>query len=391
VLVSRTSSLAGKTSAVPMQHDRVQTGYARTLTAAWAALMFAPVNGWAQATSVMQSLPSLPSVQAPAPASNQTPSPSSAQPRAGAAAAVPSAAPVATPPAAPAAVAPASVPAIAPAATAAASPAPVAQAVLQPTLQPAPSSAPEPALLRSLKALEAPAVAAGAAGAEPVAPINPVRAAVLRESAQALGVQAGLGEESRRIMALIEQRAQQLDQRFRFNELMMGSGVLPPVISEAQDAYAVDGPVMRVAQRVYRIDEPARFVAVAPTWRSWLYVGLAPDLRPQLAQAQALLPRDDQEKAYWRLTVEEAYFAGIEQARAVFELNQARMERAYLGMRRFFDLHARGMVSKPEVVAAGSVIDREDPNTVVVGSTVFRISRPSDFVEDHLLWRPLGR
>jgi defect-in-organelle-trafficking protein DotC len=244
----------------------------------------------------------------------------------------------------------------------------------------------EPHVLSRLKALEA--------GATPLAaavPISPVREAALRETAQALGVQAGLGEESRRIAAVINERAAQLDQRFRFNELLIGAGVLPPVISEAQDAFAVDGPIMRVAQRIYRIDEPARFVTSAPTWRSWLLVGLAPDLRPDPVQIQQLLPRDDQEKAFWRQTLDQAYSTGVAQARSIFELNLARMERTYFGMRRFFELHARGMVSKPEVIAADSVIDREDPNTVVVGSTVFRIVKHSDFVEEFRQWRPLGR
>lgn len=241
-------------------------------------------------------------------------------------------------------------------------------------------------MLRGLKGLSA-----SAAQQAPQAVLSPVREAALRETAQMLGVQAGLGEESRRIVASIQNRATQLDERFRFNELLIGAGVLPPVISEAQDALAVDGPVMRVAQRIYRIDEPARFVSTAPSWRSWLLVGLAPDLRPSAAVAPSLLPRDEAEIAFWRQVLDEGFAAGVAQARSILELNLSRMERAYIGMRRFFDLHARGMVSKPQVIAADSIIDREDPNTVVVGSTLFRIVRQSDFVEEFQLWRPLGK
>jgi defect in organelle trafficking protein DotC len=251
--------------------------------------------------------------------------------------------------------------------------------------QTAPQGA-EPEVLRALKGLSATPAQIG-----PQQVLSPVREAALRETAQMLGVQAGLGEESRRIVASIQSRAAQLDERFRFNELLIGAGVLPPVISEAQDAFAVDGPVMRVAQRIYRIDEPARFVSTAPSWRSWLLVGLAPDLRPSPAVAPSLLPRDEQEVTFWRQILEEGYAAGVAQARSILELNLSRMERAYSGMRRFFDLHARGMVSKPQVIAADSVIDREDPNTVVVGSTVFRIVKPSDFVEQFQQWKPLGR
>jgi defect-in-organelle-trafficking protein DotC len=254
---------------------------------------------------------------------------------------------------------------------------------LYPQSQPAGT---EPEVLQGLKGLSA-----TAAQQAPQAVLSPVREAALRETAQMLGVQAGLGEESRRIMASIEARSSQLDERFRFNELLIGAGVLPPVISEAQDAFAVDGPVMRVAQRIYRIDEPARFVSTAPSWRSWLLVGLAPDLRPSPAVAPSLLPRDEAEIAFWRQVLDDAFAAGVAQARSILELNLSRMERAYVGMRRFFDLHARGMVSKPQVIAADSVIDREDPNTVVVGSTVFRIVKQSDFVEQYQLWKPLGK
>ena len=222
-------------------------------------------------------------------------------------------------------------------------------------------------------------------------PLSPVREAALRDAAQALGVQTGLGEESRRIVELIALRSPALDARFRFNELVMGTGVLPPVISEIEDAVVLNGPVMRVAQRIYRIDEPARFVTIAPTWRSWLFVGLAPDLRPRMPQSQQLLPRDANEREFWSRVIDESYAAGVAQARSVFDANLARMERAYVGMRRFYELYARGMVTKPEIVAASSVIDREDPHTVVVGATIFKIARNTDFVEDDQRWRPLGR
>jgi defect-in-organelle-trafficking protein DotC len=221
--------------------------------------------------------------------------------------------------------------------------------------------------------------------------IGPVRHTALRETAQTLGVQAGLGVESRRIMAILDARADQLDRRFRFNELMMGVGVLPPVISQAEDAVALDGPTMRVAQRLYRLDEPARFVTAAPTWRDWLLVGLAPGLHPRVPQAQHLLPRDEQEQMFWQAVVQEAYAAGVAQAQSIFELNMARLERTYVGMRLFLDLYARGMVTKPQIVAAESIIERDDAHTVVIGSTVFRITRHSDFVEEFNRWKPLGR
>lgn len=249
-----------------------------------------------------------------------------------------------------------------------------------------PIGSPEAGILQQIRNARAAPVRSDAASR-----VGPVRHTALRETAQTLGVQAGLGVESRRIMAILEARADQLDRRFRFNELIMDVGVLPPVISQADDAVALDGPTMRVAQRLYRLDEPARFVTAAPTWRDWLLVGLAPGLHPQVPQIQQLLPRDEQEQIFWQAAVDEAYATGVAQAQSIFDLNMARLERSYVGMRLFLDLYARGMVTKPQIVAAESIIERDDPRTIVVGSTVFRITRHSDFVEEFDRWKPLGR
>jgi defect-in-organelle-trafficking protein DotC len=105
----------------------------------------------------------------------------------------------------------------------------------------------------------------------------------------------------------------------------------------------------------------------------------------------AVLPRDEQERAFWRAELSAAYQIGRKQADDIFELNVARLQRTYLGMRRFYDLFARGMVTAPTIVASSSVIDREDPNTIVVGGTVFRITAGTTFVEETQQWVPLGR
>lgn len=232
---------------------------------------------------------------------------------------------------------------------------------------------------------------AGSAAAASAPRLSPVREAALRDTARALGAQQGLGERSREIEAQLNRRRAELDATFRFSDLMIGAGFMPAVISEAQDAVAVEATVMRIASRVYRIDEPARPVAVPPTWRDWLLLGLNPSLRPHVPSEPAVLPRDEQERAFWRAELSAAYQIGRKQADDIFELNVARLQRTYLGMRRFYDLFARGMVTAPTIVASSSVIDREDPNTIVVGGTVFRITAGTTFVEETQQWVPLGR
>ena len=85
------------------------------------------------------------------------------------------------------------------------------------------------------------------------------------------------------------------------------------------------------------------------------------------------------------------YDEGRKQAMDVFNLNLARLDRTYDGMRRFYDLYKQGRVTAPVIASATSIIDREDPNTVVVGNTVFRITAPTTFVTDTDKWKPLGR
>jgi len=221
-----------------------------------------------------------------------------------------------------------------------------------------------------------------------------VRESVLRESAALLGARQGLRDKSCAIRAEIERQASALDKKYRFNELMMGRGIFPPVISEARDTVALDATVMRVASRVYHLDEAARVVDVPPTWRDWLYVGLsaepcdAPLAAPIHSSQQA--PQNAHEEAFFRSVLARGYAMGTQQAAEVLQANLARLERSYMGMRRYYDLYARGMVSAPVIVASTDVVKRDDPNTLIVGNTVIRITVPVDFVENTERWKPLS-
>lgn len=232
---------------------------------------------------------------------------------------------------------------------------------------------------------------ANASNAKQEVRLTPVREAALRDAALTLGVQWGLGDRSREIVAEYEKLSTRLDAKYQFGALMMGVGFLPPVISEARNAVSIDTLAMRVANRVWSIDEPARPVIVPPTWRDWLYLGLQPDLRPAAPTSAAVLPRDDAEKTFWQQTMKTGYEQGRKQAMDIFTLNLARLDRTYDGMRRFYDLFKAGKVTAPVIASATSIIDREDPNTVVVGNTVFRIVAPTRFVTDTEQWKPLAK
>lgn len=225
--------------------------------------------------------------------------------------------------------------------------------------------------------------------------ISIVRETALREAASTVGALAGLHDRSCELDSVLKTRTQELDKRFRFSSMMMGRGMLPPVISEARDSVSFETSVMRVAARVYKLDEPAVLVDVPPTWRNWLYVGLSatscdtPFVIPDVA-AQ-LRPQNDRESVFFNQILKETYEAGRNQAQQVFDKNLARLERTYQGMRRYFELYERGMVSAPALVSDTEVVATDDPNTLLVGNTVIRITSNASFIQRSDEWKPLAQ
>lgn len=215
-----------------------------------------------------------------------------------------------------------------------------------------------------------------------------VRRIELQGAAQAVGAQAGLADRSKEIITDLKRQEHELDQRWRFTDLLFSNGVLPPVITTMQDTADVAAKTMTVQGAVYHIEEPARFVSVPPTWRDWLLLGLTSD-KPDVSQYESSLPRDDKERSYWKEQLSEAYATGRAQADAIFQTNLARLAKAYSGMRLFYELHAQGMVSLPQIASATDAVVSRDPNAVVIGQTVFRITADSSFNKASQ-WKPLA-
>ncbi|MGX9221807.1 type IV secretory system conjugative DNA transfer family protein (plasmid) [Massilia varians] len=216
--------------------------------------------------------------------------------------------------------------------------------------------------------------------------ISEVRAAALKQLGIGLGMRAGLADESRVIIAEIEKEKTVLDTKFNFGSLTFPTGALPPVIEEAKDVIAITEYSMRVQGRVYRIVSPATFGQ--NNWRNYLYLGLTDSDDQIVGDAQrSILPKDDAEKKYWESVVRSAYAEGRKQSRKIFELNLARLERDFNGMRLFYALYGRGLVSAPKFAAATDTVSRPDPNTIVIGDSVFRISSQPTFNGNSADWK----
>ena len=223
-----------------------------------------------------------------------------------------------------------------------------------------------------------------------MAAVSLVRRSILVDAAQRLGTQAGLADQAKKIMKEVERRADSLDQRYRFQQLIMDAALLPPVIVETKDAVSLEAAVMRVAKSTYRIEEPPRFVDVAPTWRDWLWLGLTGLKAPTGVETDAA-PKDAGERALWTQELKKAYAEGESVAQKTFEINLATLNRTYDGMRTYYDLYARHMVSAPVLAASTDVVTKDDENTISVGSTVFRVTVNPSFVDNPTEWVPLGR
>ena len=222
------------------------------------------------------------------------------------------------------------------------------------------------------------------------ASVSMVRRSILTDAAQRLGTQAGLADRAKLIITEVDARKPSLDRRYRFQQLIIDAALLPPVIVETRDAVSLEQQVMRVAKSTYRIEEPPRFIDYAPTWRDWLTLGLVGIQQPPSLSADEA-PKDAGERALWESEVRRAYAEGEAQARRIFEVNLAMLNRTYDGMRTYYDLYERKMISAPVLASSTDVVTQDDANTISVGSTVFRVTVNPAFDVEPQKWVPLGK
>ncbi len=206
-----------------------------------------------------------------------------------------------------------------------------------------------------------------------------IRGDALKESALSYGARGGLAYRTFEIQRRLVEHEASLSKTFDFSRLLMAapSGLLlePPIVSEAQKAVIVNkgGQEAAVADRVLRINRAARIVTAPRDWRlylerDWGRVDPPPGL---------LLPRDDEERAAWRAWVQEGWEAGVKQAEETFEADLDRMTNDYVGMVRYRELLAQGMISPPYamhedrgVTGGGSEMRVGDRGVSITGPSV---------------------
>lgn len=219
-----------------------------------------------------------------------------------------------------------------------------------------------------------------------------IRSDAIREAGLSYGARGGLAFRTFEIQRRLAEYDRSMSKTYDFNRLLIpeASGLLvePPVVSAAERAVIVKsgGQAAAVADRVYRINKVARIVTSARNWRlylerDWGRVEPPPDI---------LLPRDEEERAYWRELVKQGWQEGVKQAEETFEADLDRMSADYLGMIRYRELLAQHMISPPYTLADERGITGGG-SEMRVGDRGLSITGQSQLLPEGTQWTPAPR
>lgn len=207
-----------------------------------------------------------------------------------------------------------------------------------------------------------------------------IRRDAMREAALSYGARGGLAHRTFEIQRRIVEYGTSFSKMYDFKRLLIAapSGLLiePPVVSEAQRAVIVNGGGQEaaVADRIYKINRAARIVTAARDWHLYL----ERDWGRVDPPAGMLLPKTDDERKQWREWVSEGWDEGVKQAQEIFEADLSRITNDIVGMARYRELLAQGMISPPYalqedrgVTGGGSEMRIGDRGLMITGPSAF--------------------
>jgi defect-in-organelle-trafficking protein DotC len=176
-----------------------------------------------------------------------------------------------------------------------------------------------------------------------------IREESLKEAALSYGARGGLSYRTFQIQRRLAEQEGNLSRIYDFGHLLIAapSGLViePPVIAEALKAVIVanGGQNAAVSDRVYRINRNARIVTAARNWRAylerdWGKVDPAPNI---------LRPKNETEMKQWLHWLQIGWEEGVKQADDIFQADLDKLNTDYLGMIRYRELLAQGMITPP--------------------------------------------
>lgn len=225
-----------------------------------------------------------------------------------------------------------------------------------------------------------------------------LRGRAMREAAQSYGARSGLLYRTAAIRSSLDKMATYLDATYNFTPLMLTDWqsdelsdgrarfVVPPVITTmGRTLNQENGILIRQRDKVLRIKDNARFSTAQPNWRNYL----VRDLGESIAALPhvSLLPRTSDEQSSWNQWVSEGFAAGIEQADAIFEIDQASLSRDFDGMILYYELVDQKIVSLPFVATRNDGITG-DGNQLNINDVTLRITVLPAFQTNAKAWVP---
>jgi len=219
--------------------------------------------------------------------------------------------------------------------------------------------------------------------------LEPGRADALFGAAISFGAQGGLAARAFAVNEMLRRYEGALDNIYNFQPLVirLGGGqtmMRPPIVTQAQMAFALgeSGQVARETGCIYEITRDAQLSSAPPNWRSYLVRHWAPPARP----SDAVLPRTDEEAAYWNKWVAEGWGQGERQAVEIYLDDLGRLQRDIIGMARYQVLLRSGLVIHPKVVFSNSLVNGGGHELRAV-DRIIRITDQKGLKADGRNWR----
>ena len=212
--------------------------------------------------------------------------------------------------------------------------------------------------------------------------VTRLRPSAIRDAARMTTFQTAIAWRYGKLLEAVDRHGAILETAFNFTPLMMTQGdalIMPPVLTRAGASMRIDDDgTATTASTTYEMLQKARYVPVAPHWRSYLMTDNFPE--PEQPNP-AVLPQDGRERAIWRAAVREAWAQGVEEADNLFTDNVSRLVRDYRGVLLYHLLTAQHLLSRVRTADADlGVRVTGDGNRMNLGQKVYRITEPSFFV-----------
>lgn len=212
--------------------------------------------------------------------------------------------------------------------------------------------------------------------------VTRLRPSAIRDAARMTTFQTAIAWRYGKLLEAVDRHAAIMETAFNFTPLMMTQGdalIMPPVLTRAGASMRIDDDgTATTASTTYEMLQKARYVPVAPHWRSYLMTENFPE--PEQPNP-AVLPQNSEERAIWRAAVREAWAQGVEEADNLFTDNVSRLVRDYRGVLLYHLLTAQHLLSRVRTADADlGVRVTGDGNRMNLGQKVYRITEPSFFV-----------